>query len=174
MSNGKQRIAVALLSLSAAGFIQLVTEESYVEQAMVPTKGDRPTLGFGSTFYPDGSPVKLGDRTTPVRALVIAKAHVDVEEQRFRASLAGVYLTQAEFDLYMNWTYQFGIGNWRISSMRTHLQAGNYRAACDSLLEWRRQGGRDCALPENWGPQGCRGVWTRQQERHKQCLSALS
>ncbi|RWY04518.1 lysozyme, partial [Pseudomonas aeruginosa] len=28
----------------------------------------------------------------------------------------------------------------------------------------------DCSLPKNWGPKGCKGVWTRQQERHAQCI----
>lgn len=56
--------------------------------------------------------------------------------------------------------------------MRRDLLAGNYRQACDDLLKWRNQGGRDCSLPKNWGPQGCKGVWTRQQKRHAQCIAA--
>lgn len=167
----KARIAVALLSLSAAGLIGLVTREGYTDRAVIPTKGDVPTVGFGSTKYPNGTAVKMGDSTDPVRALIAAGAHIGADETRFRASLPGVKLTQGEYDLYLSFVYQFGTGNWSRSSMRQHLRAGQYREACDALLLWRRQAGRDCSLPQNWGPQGCKGVWTRQQERHAKCLA---
>ena len=99
----RARVVVASLSLSAAAFIGLVMDENYTDTAVIPTKNDRPTVGFGSTFHADGSPVKMGDRTTPVRALVTAQAHISREEVIFRASLEGASLHQAEFDVYMDW-----------------------------------------------------------------------
>lgn len=167
----KLRIAIGALTLSAAGFIGLVTNEGYTDQAVVPTAGDVPTFGFGSTRHETGAAVRMGDRTTPVLALVTAAAHIKTEEDRFRAGLPGVSLTQGEYDLYMDFVYNFGSGNWATSSMRQHLLAGEHRQACDALLKWRRQAGRDCSLPENWGPRGCKGVWTRQQERHAKCMA---
>lgn len=184
------RQAVAVLSLSAAGLLGLVVHESYTEKAIVPTQGDRPTVGFGSTFHEDGSPVKMGDITTPVRALLKAHAHITKEEAAFRASLPGVALHQGEYDLYMDWVYQYGMGAWRTSTMRRELLAGNYKPACNGLLDYRRltsarqEGpgwvvnrrdvqGRpirwefDCSTPGN---KVCRGVWTRQLERHQRCM----
>lgn len=104
------RIAVVALSLSAAAFIGLAQHEGYTDRAVIPTQGDVPTVGFGSTVHEDGSRVKMGDRTTPVNALVKAHAHISEEEQRFRASLPGASLTQAEYDLYMDFVYQYGSG----------------------------------------------------------------
>lgn len=164
----KLRVSVAALALSFAGFVSIATQEGYVERATVPTKNDRPTNGFGSTFNADGSPVKLGDTTTPVRALITAQAHISKEEQKFRDSLPGVKLYQGEYDLYMDFTYQFGIGTWRASSMRRNLLAGDYVAACNALLLYRFSGGFDCSTPGN---RRCAGVWTRQQERNRKCLS---
>lgn len=162
------RIAVAALSVSAAGFlIPLATSEHYVDEAMIPTKNDRPTIGFGSTFHEDGSPVKLGDRTTPVRALVKLQAHVAREEAIFQKSLPDAYLYQAEYDLYMDWVYQYGTGAWSKSAMRRHVLAGEYRAACDALLLYKYSGGYDCSTPGN---RRCAGVWTRQLERHAKCM----
>ena len=160
---------VAALSLSAAGLIALVRQEGYTERAVIPTQGDVPTVGFGTTTHASGEPVRMGDRTDPVRALVAAGQHIGAEEARFRASLPGVVLTQGEYDVYLDFVYNFGGGNWAQSSMRRHLLAGRHREACDALLQWRRQAGRDCSLPANWGPKGCKGVWTRQQERHAKC-----
>lgn len=163
------RIAVAALTLSAAGFIGIITSEGYTDRAVIPTKGDRPTVGFGSTFHENGRPVKMGDTTTPARALVKAQAHISREEEIFRRSLAGAELTQVEFDLYMDWVYQYGTGAWAKSSMRRHILAGEHRQACDALLRYRFAAGYDCSTPGN---RRCAGVWTRQLERHAKCLEA--
>ena len=168
----KSRLPVGLLTLSATAFVALLVSEGYSPVAYVPTQGDRLTIGFGTTVHEDGAPVASGDRTDPVKAVIAAQAHIGKDEQAFRETLPGVSLSQAEYDLFLDFTYQYGIGNWRQSSMRRHLLAGEYRAACDALLKWRFQAGRDCKLPQNWGPKGCRGVWTRQQERHAKCIAA--
>ena len=185
------RMLVAGLSLSAAAFIGLTVHESYTSKAVVPTQGDRPTVGFGSTFHENGTPVKPGDTTTPVRALIKARAHIGKEETLFRASLPGVALHQGEYDVYMDFIYQYGSATWQRSDMRRLLLGGSYRRACDALLDYRkltssrREGpgwvvnrtdsaGRptqwvfDCSTPGN---RVCMGVWTRQQERHQQCLA---
>ena len=168
----KNRLPVGLLTLSATAFVALLASEGYSPIAYVPTQGDKLTIGFGSTMHEDGTPVTSSDRTDPVRAVIAAQAHIGKDEQAFRETLPGVSLSQAEYDLYLDFTYQYGIGNWRQSSMRRHLLAGEYRAACDALLKWRFQDGRDCKLPQNWGPKGCKGVWARQLKRHAQCIAA--
>lgn len=166
------RKAIAGLTLSAAALFGLAVEEYYSNNAVIPTKGDRPTLGFGSTFHEDGSPVKMGDTTTPVRALVMMKAHIDKEEASFIKSLPGVELHQGEYDLYMKWVYQYGTANWWNSSMRRNLLAGSYTAACDSLLLYRFAAGYDCSTLINGKPnKRCYGVWTRQLERHAACVA---
>lgn len=168
----KARIAVSALALSAAGLIGIATHEHYTETAVIPTKGDRPTYGFGSTVKADGKPVQMGDRTDPVRALHTVQAHLSREESQFRDSLPGVKLTQGEYDLYMDFVYQYGIGNWLKSSMRRELLAGRYVNACDALLQWRRAGGYDCSTLVNGKPnKRCWGVWERQKERHAKCLA---
>ncbi len=166
----KVRIAVGALTLSAAAFIGLVSSEGYTDGAVIPTKGDVPTVGFGSTFNADGTPVKMGDKTTPIRALILAQAHLNKEENLFRASLAGASLSQIEYDVYMDFVYQYGFANWKNSSIRRNVMAGNYAAACDSLLQWKMAAGYDCSTPGN---KRCWGVWERQLARHKQCTAAL-
>lgn len=168
----RQRIAAALLTLSAAGFAAWQASEGFTPGPVIPTKGDVPTIGHGSTRYEDGTPVKLTDPPiTRKRAEELARNLNRQAEQAFVATIPGVQLTQGEFDLYMDFVGNFGLKNWRESSMRRLLMAGQFRQACDALLQWRKQGGRDCSLPENAGPQGCRGVWTRQQERHARCVA---
>ena len=176
------RVLVATLTLSAAGFASWQASEGdgpttvrqdgvVLHHPYVPTAGDVPTIGNGSTRYEDGTAVRLTDPPiTRQRAQQLARNLHSEEETRFKASPPGVLLYPGEFDLYMDFVGQYGIGNWRASSMRRHLLAGDYLRACQALPQWRFQAGRDCRLPQNWGPKGCKGVWTRQQQRHAKCM----
>ena len=167
----RARSLVSALALSAAALIGLVASEGYTEKAVIPTVGDRPTVGFGSTFHESGAPVKIGDTTTPQRALAKAYAHISKDERAFQQSLPGVALYQAEYDIYIDFVYQYGMNNWNGSSMRRELIAGDYVKACAALLRWKRAGGYDCSIPGN---KRCAGVWARQLDRHAQCMAAQS
>lgn len=164
----RERTSVVALALSASAFIGMVVNESYTDTAVIPTRNDRPTVGFGSTFNENGTPVKLGDTTTPVRALIKAQAHISKAEGLFRESLPNVKLYQGEYDLYMDWVYQYGINAWYTSSMSANLLAGEYVWACKSLLRYKFSGGFDCSTPGN---KICAGVWTRQQQRYATCMA---
>ena len=61
------RIGIAALALSASGLVYIAQREDYRADAYPdPVHGTAvPTIGFGST-----GGVKMGDKTTPVRALV--------------------------------------------------------------------------------------------------------
>ena len=167
------RVAVSLLTMSATGFATWQASEGFTAVPVIPTAGDVPTIGHGSTRYEDGTPVTMADPPiTRQRAEQLARNLNDQAEQRFKASLPGVLLYPGEFDLYMDWTGQFGPGNWnKPQSPRTWLLRGDYVGACTALLNWRFQAGRDCKLPQNWGPKGCKGVWTRQLKRHADCMA---
>lgn len=168
-----KRTAVNGLSLSAAAFVGLLAFEGYTDKAIIPTIKDRPTVGFGSTFHEDGRPVQLGETTDPVSAAQKAIAHIQKDERRVRESLPGVELNQKEYDLYLDWVYQYGIANWNNSTIRRRLIDGDHKGACDALLMWRYSGGYDCSTTINGQPnKRCWGVWTRQLDRHQKCLEA--
>jgi len=163
----KLRVAIGSLTLSAAALVGLAVKEGYTDQAVIPVKGDVPTVGFGSTTRADGSPVKMGDRTTPVQALQRTLAYTQQAEAGFKHCVRAP-LHQAEFDLYLDFSYQFGMG-WTCRSIAPLLNAGDYVGACNKLLEFRRVNGFDCSTPGN---RVCAGVWTRQLERHAKCMAA--
>lgn len=165
------RITVAALGLSAVGFAALVAHESYVPEAMVPTKGDRPTVGFGSTYRDDGTPVQLGDTITVPKAVERTLAHVAKDETGLKRCITAP-LSQTEFDLLVNHAYQYGVARTCASDVVKLSNAGQYRAACDAYLNWYRAGGRDCRHPSSWGPMGCKGVWVRSIERQQKCIAA--
>lgn len=183
-SAGPVRVLVACLTLSVAGLATWVANEGFTPAPVIPTKGDVPTIGHGSTRYEDGRPVKMTDPPiTRARALELARNLHSEEERRFQASLPGALLTQGEYDVYLDFTGNFGIGNWRKSSMRKNIlatvtaktdaeRAGYYRASCVSLLAWRKAGGYDCSTKINGVlNRRCPGVWKRQLERHQKCIA---
>ncbi|MEC8569186.1 MAG: lysozyme, partial [Pseudomonadota bacterium] len=108
MSN-KTKISVVLLAASAAFFTLIKNDEGFTAKPVVPVKGDRPTQGHGSTFKPDGTPVKMTD--PPITRAVADKwlrNDVSKREIAFKNTLKGVKLSQAEYDLYLDFSYQYG------------------------------------------------------------------
>lgn len=172
MLTNKGRQLIAGMGLSVAAFGMWTTSEGFTDHAVIPTKGDVPTIGHGSTRYEDGTPVKMGDTITRKRAEELARNIFKRDEIDFRASLpADTKLFQYEYDAYVNFIGQYGIGNWRQSSMRTEVIARNYAAACKALLKYRYAAGYDCSTLVNGKPnKRCWGVWERQQQRYQTCV----
>lgn len=167
------RVAVALLSLSAAGFAAWQSHEGFTEVAVIPTKGDVPTIGHGSTRYEDGRRVRMGDTITRKRAVELAHNLIAQDELTFRKSIPDAKLTQGEYDVYLDFVGQYGMGNWSKSSMRREVMAGNYVKACKALLSYRFAAGYDCSTTIAGKPnKRCWGVWTRQKKRYDQCMAA--
>lgn len=163
----RNRIAISALAFSAAGLVGLVTHESYTDRAITPVAGDRPTVGFGSTFRDDGSPVRMGDTITPPKAVARTLAHIGKDESRLKRCVTAP-LHQAEYDLLVDHAYQYGAVATCGSTLVKHTNAGRYADACASYLSWRFVGKRDCSVRSN----GCYGVWVRAQDRQAKCLAA--
>ena len=161
------RVLAVTLSLSAAGFAGWQASEGFTDHAVIPTEGDVPTIGYGSTRYEDGSRVKMGDRITRERAAELAMNLAQKDCALMAKSLPGVKLYQVEYDVYCDFVGQYGIGTFRKSSIRKYLLEGNYAAACQALLLYKYAAGYDCSTPGN---KRCYGVWERQLKRHSTCM----
>ncbi len=188
-----RRIPIALLTMSLAGtafwYSQENPQQSDVFPPHIPTRGDVPTIGFGSTRYEDGTPVKMTD--PPIlrqRAEQLAKNLNSQAEKQFSRSMPGAKLLQVEYDLDMDFIGQYGIGCWNASPMRSYQLAGDYVSACKAFLGYRfmtspkpikgwkpyKKNGKarwrfDCATPGN---RICMGVWARQLARYEKCMAA--
>lgn len=155
---------LATLALSASGLVGIVSMEGYSDRAIIPVKGDVPTIGFGTT---EG--VKPGDVTTPPRALVRALTDVRKFEGALKRCVT-VPLHQHEYDAFVSFSYNVGSSAFCGSSLVRELNAGQYETACAQLLRWRYFQGKDCALPEY--RRLCGGLFTRRQHEHRLCMGA--
>ena len=167
-----KRTSIAALALSAAALVGIISEEGFTENAVIPTKNDRPTVGFGATFREDGTPVKMGDTITPGQAVKRTLAHIGKDEQGIKRCVTGP-MSQAEYDILVDFSYQYGVKRTCESGMVLNTNAGNYEAACHSYTLYKRSGGYDCSTLINGKPnKRCWGVWTRNLERRDRCLAA--
>lgn len=168
MSNKTKYIVTMLTAISLGGVAYTQSKEGTV---LIPyyDSGKVATVGTGTTIYPNGQKVKITDpKITHKQATEYLKIHMAKDAKIFNKSLLGVPLSQTEYDLYMDFTYQFGTGAWSGSSMLRNLKQSKYKAACDSLLKWKYVAKRDCSVRSN----NCYGVWVRQVERHSKCIGA--
>lgn len=157
----KARIAMTALTLSAAGFVGILSREGYTDRAVIPVPGDVPTYGFGTT---EG--VKMGDRTTPVQAVQRALTDASKYEETLRRCVR-VPLHQAEYDVYVDLSYNIGPSAFCSSTIVRRLNAGDYRGACDAILMWKQFNGFDCSTPGN---RICFGLWRDRLRSHQQCV----
>lgn len=164
----RARIAVGALSVSAAMLVGLWTEEGWFDRASIPVKGDVLTVGPGLTKRPDGSPVQAGDTIKPIDGAVRSLAHIQKDERGIKVCVTAP-LSQAEYDIMVNFAYQYGVPTLCKSSIVREANAGNYRASCAAYLKYRFVAGYDCSTPGN---RRCPGVWKRSQERHAACMAA--
>ena len=173
----RTRIAVGLLALSATAFVARLAHEGYTDGAVIPTKGDVPTVGFGSTVREDGTKVTMADRTTPVAALQRALVHVERDGVQIRRCIGpNVPLHQAEYDVYAELAYNIGNRNFCTNpktggpgAIPARLQARNYKAACDAILLYKYAADYDCSTPGN---KRCSGVCKDRVRLHAKCMEA--
>ena len=164
MNTVKIRVTIALLTLSAAGFVGILTREGYTDNAVIPVKGDVPTYGFGTT-----AGVKLGDKTNPVQAVQRALMDAGTYEGAIKRCVTAP-LTQGEYDLWVHFAYNVGPTGFCTSTIVKLLNALNYAGACEGALAWKYVKGFDCSTPGN---QVCAGLWSDRLKTHKACLEEL-
>ena len=164
------RVAITALSFSAAGFAGLAVKEHYTDTAVIPTVNDRATVGLGSTFRNDGTPVQMGDTITPIQAIVRSINHIAKDESALKRCVTAP-LSQSEYDVLVDFAYQYGVAATCSSSMVRHANAGRYADSCNAYALYKRSGGYDCSTLVNGKPnRRCWGVWTRSLERRDRCL----
>ena len=170
------RIGIAALALSATGLVYIAQREDYRADAYPdPVHGTAvPTIGFGST-----GGVKMGDKTTPVRALVRLRGDAREAEIALKRCLPQVPMHPWEWDAVVALAHNAGVTTVCKNNARTgpstivqRLQAGDHAGACEAILLYDRAGPvarpQDrCSHPDN---RTCRGVWADRQRLRAMCL----
>jgi lysozyme len=100
------------------------------------------TIGYGNTFYEDGTKVKDGDVITQQRAEELAKFIID----QFAISIAPFIqkpLTENQFSACVSLAYNIGTGGFKRSSVFKKLNINPTDATiADSFRLWNKGGGK--------------------------------
>ena len=129
------------MKLSANGFKLLGELEGIVLRPYRDSVGI-PTIGIGSTYYEDGTKVKMSDKAiTKERAIQLAKNVVKSFEAQVNKSIL-LTMTQNQFDAMVLLCYNIGESGFARSSVVRNFNAGNLQKAADSFLLWNKAGGK--------------------------------
>ena len=120
-----------------------------------------PTIGWGNTFYEDGTKVKLGDQISKTDALKLLEvvANRDFADKIFPS--IKVKVTQSQFDAMVSLAYNIGAGAFLKSTLLKKVNAGDFAGAGEQFLRWNKAGEKEVL-----------GL-TRRREREKQLFLSL-
>lgn len=125
------------MQVSDAGIELIKSFEGFRAKAYPDPKsgGDPWTVGYGTTKFPSGRPVKKGDYVTPAQAEMYLREDV----KKFASSvdaLITVPLKQCQYDALVSFVYNLGATNFRNSTLLKKLNAKDYKGAADEFLRW--------------------------------------
>jgi lysozyme len=124
--------------------LDLIKEfEGYRSNAYLCSAGV-PTIGWGSTFWEDGSRVRLGQTITPERAHSLFSIVVESFADQV-AKLIKVPVTDNQFGALVSLAYNIGIGAFKNSTLLRVLNQKNYQETANQLMRWNRAGGKELA-----------------------------
>ena len=101
-----------------------------------------PTIGYGSTIYPDGTKVTMRDAPiTKERAEEILKFVLTTFERAVN-KLVTVPINQNQFDALVSFAYNVGGVHLADSTLLKMLNKGDYAGASEQFGRWVKAGGK--------------------------------
>lgn len=113
--------------------------------------GGIPTIGYGTTVYPSGNHVKIGDTCTDTYASV----YFEHDLKSFEEAVNGMVLisgsvsvgymvgdlTQNQFNALVSLCYNIGRNNFKVSSVRRNVNSanrGNVMQMTNAFMAWNK------------------------------------
>lgn len=147
-------------SLSAAALILVVGFESFSSMPYKDSVGVL-TDGFGNT-----NGVVAGKPVTVVQALQQLDRNLTTAGEAVTRCAPGVK-TQGQYDAFVSFTFNTGVGNFCRSTMAKKANQGDVAGSCGEFDKWMFAGGKDCRIKSS----NCRGIVDRRQREKALCLS---
>lgn len=102
-----------------------------------------PTIGYGSTYYPNGTKVKLSDDSiSEEEATQILEYIAQKDFGSAVNKFVIVELTQNQFDALVSFAYNIGRTAFENSTLLKLLNRGEYEAAAEQFEKWNKSGGK--------------------------------
>lgn len=100
------------------------------------------TIGYGNTFYEDGSKVQTGDKITVDRAVKLLEFILDKFEDSVE-KLVTPELNENQMAALVSFAYNCGVGNLKSSTLLKKVNADpNDPTIADEFKKWTKAGGK--------------------------------
>lgn len=130
------------MQLSKAGADLIKAYEKYVGDPYLDMVG-RWTIGYGNTYYPDGTKVKPTDKhLTEPQAADLKQTIIDQDfgpavNRIFADEIRAGKINQNQFDALVSLAYNIGTGALaRSNSITENIKAGRYESAANGFLKY--------------------------------------
>ena len=101
-----------------------------------------PTIGYGATYYHDGTKVKLGQTITRDQANQLLKDHLKEFEGAVIGLLNATKVNQNQFDALVSFCFNLGAGNLAKSQLLRFIKVNpNDPKIAAEFAKWNRAGG---------------------------------
>ena len=147
------------MKVSSKGLVLIKEFEGFSSVAYL-CSAKKATIGYGNTFWEDGTPVKIGDQISKERAETLLKHVVDNFSVAVEVDIK-IEVTQNQFDALVSLAYNIGLGAFKNSTLLRQLNRGNFVGASQEFLRWNKSNGKPLL-----------GL-TRRREREKLLFDSL-
>ena len=106
------------------------------------------TIGYGSTYYPNGKKVTGRDKpitrdyAETIQRHVIATDFEPVVNELLKREIASGFVTQNMYDAIISLAYNIGVSGFKRSSVLRLLKQGDKVNASNAFLLWNKAGGK--------------------------------
>lgn len=140
--------------------LELIKEFEGFSSVAYLCSAKKATIGYGNTFWEDGTPVKIGDQISKEKAETLLKHVVDNFSVAVEVDIK-IEVTQNQFDAMVSLAYNIGLGAFKNSTLLRQLNRGNFVGASQEFLRWDKSNGKPLL-----------GL-TRRREREKILFDAI-
>ena len=147
------------MKVSSKG-LELIKEFEGFSSVAYLCSAKKATIGYGNTFWEDGTPVKIGDQISKERAETLLKHVVDNFSVAVEVDIK-IEVSQNQFDAMVSLAYNIGLGAFKNSTLLRQLNRGNFVGASQEFLRWNKSNGKPLL-----------GL-TRRREREKLLFESL-
>lgn len=99
------------------------------------------TIGYGNTFYEDGTQVGPDEEVTEERAVELLEFVYDKFENSVKHSVQ-VDITENQLGALVSFAYNLGVSALAKSTLLKLVNANQMMSASDEFLKWTRAGGK--------------------------------
>lgn len=127
-------------NLGIRGINLIKSYEKLELRAYMPTKKDKPTIGWGHTRG-----VKMGDVCTTEQAEEWFRQDTERAVTLVNGLISDTLYspTQSQFDALVSLVFNIEISIKKGNSIRRYIEKGDIFAACGAIYLWRKQAGED-------------------------------